>query len=176
VERARSSLVAVMRTDPDAGVRMSAERAVAKLGDRRDAAVVAVLPLANRTGLGDADVARLGVEVAEYVAARLSSSKVCQVIEPEKLEVAIRELKKVGAPMYDGDAPSAPAIGRFKIASELVFGSVQRQGSTFTIVLDRMELSTLTRVPGAAVTVSGYRPDLEQLKQRAAEQLVATFR
>jgi hypothetical protein len=39
-----------------------------------------------------------------------------------------------------------------------------------------MELSTLAQVPGAAVTVQGYRPDLEQLKVRAADQLLSSFR
>lgn len=177
VAAARSQLVALMRTDPDAGVRMTAERSLAKLGDAaKSDAIVAVLPLKNDTGLADAELERFGVQLAEYLAARLASGKVCEVVDPSKVEKAIAELKKVGAAMYDGDAPNAPAIGRFKIANQLVYGTLQRQGSIYTIVLNRMELATLAQVPGAAVTVQGYRPDLEQLKVRAADQLLASFR
>jgi hypothetical protein len=177
VASARSQLVALMRTDPDAGVRMTAERSITKLGDQATSgAIVAVLPLKNDTGLADPDIERFGRQLAEYVAARLASGKVCEVIDPAKVEQAITELKKVGEAMYDGDSPNAPLIGRFKIANQLVYGTLQRQGSTFTIVLNRMEIATLAQVPGAAVTVQGFRPDLETLKVRAADQLLASFR
>lgn len=177
VARARSALIELMRTDPDAGVRMSAERALQKLGDNGSSSIiVAVLPLRNDTGLEQGEIGRLGAQIAEYVAARLSSSKVCQVVDRERLETAIAEMRKVGAPLYDGDSPNAPEIGRFKIANQLVYGSIQRQGSIFTIVLNRIEVSTLGQVPGAGVTVRGYRADLEQLKERAADELIASFR
>jgi hypothetical protein len=177
VTRARSQLVELMRTDPDAGVRMSAERAIQKLGEgAMSRAVVAVLPLNNNTGLDDPDLRRLCRHIAEYVAARLSQGKVCEVVDREKLEKAIEEMKKIGAAIYDGDAPNAPEIGRFKIANQLVYGSLGRQGLVYTIVLNRMDIATLSLVPGAAVTVQGYRADLEQLKVRAADQLLSSFR
>jgi HEAT repeat protein len=177
VVNARPKLMELLRTDPDASVRMSAERAIQKLGDAaKPSAIVAVLPLKNDTGLADPELDRFGAQLAEYLSARLSSGKVCEVIDPAKVEAAIAEMKKVGAAMYDGEAPNAPMIGRFKIANQMVYGSLQKQGAIYTIVLQRMELSTLAQVPGAAVTVQGYRADLEQLKVRAADQLLASFR
>jgi TolB-like protein len=177
VKKARAQLVELMRTDEDESVRISAERAIQKLGDAQmSSVVVAVLPLKNDTGQKDSEIERFGAQLAEYVAARLSQGKVCQVVDRDKLEEAIKEMKKVGALLYDGDSPNAPEIGKLRIANQLVYGSLQKQGLVYTIVLDRMDVSTSTHIPGAAVTVRGYRADLEALKVRAADQLVASFR
>lgn len=177
VDRARPALVELMRTDPDAGVRMAAERSIQRLGGAPGGGVVvAVLPIQNRTGEDDGALDRFGAELAEYVAAHLSRERVCQVVDRAKLEEAIAELRKVGVAMYDGDAPNAPAIGRFKIANQLVYGSIHRQGALYSIVLERIDVATLAHVPGAAVTVQGYRPDLAQLKVRAADALARGFR
>lgn len=148
-----------------------------KLGEgAKPSAIVAVLPLKNDTGLTDSELDRFGAQMAEYLSARLSAGKVCEVIDPAKVEAAVAEMKKVGAAMYDGDAPNAPMIGRFKIANQMVYGALHKQGAVFSIVLQRMDLSTLAQVPGAAVTVQGYRADLETLKVRAADLLLASFR
>jgi hypothetical protein len=177
VAKARSALVERMRSDEDEGVRMAADRAIQKLGEAGlSKVVVAVLPLKNDTGLRDPEIDRLGAQIAEYVAARLSQGKVCQVVDRDELDDAIKEMRKTGVLLYDGDSPNAPEIGKFKIANQLVYGSLQKQGLVFSIVLDRMDVSTLAHVPGAAVTVQGYRADLDQLKVRAADQLVAGFR
>lgn len=175
VARARPVLLELMRTDPDSGVRIAAQRAIQKLGEGAlGSAVVAVLPLKNDTG--DPELDRLCHQVAEYVAARLSREKVCQVVDSSKFERALEEMKKRGVLLYDGDDPNAPELGRFKIANQLVYGTVQRNGALFTIVLNRMDVATLAQVPGAAVTVQGYKVELEQLKLRAADLLVASFR
>lgn len=177
VPSARAVLGELVRTDPDSQVRLRSGEALRKLGQPagREEIVVAVLPLKDDTGGRDPEVLRLGQQVAEYVAARLSASKVCTVIEPSKIEAALAEMRKVGKLLYDGDSPNAPEIGAFKLANQLVFGSVQRQGATYTVVLKRMDVSTLQLVPGAAVTVSGHRADLEQLKKEAADRLVRRF-
>lgn len=178
IEAARAPLAELAQTDPDTQVRLRAGEALARLGARVEEAqvVVAVLPLKDDTGGRDPEVERLGRQVAEYLQARLSAAKVCQVVDRAKVEAAIAEMRKVGKLVYDGDAPNAPEIGGFKLANQLVYGSVQRQGPTYTVVLNRMDVSTLELVPGAAVTVSGRRADLEQLKQEAAERFIRRFR
>lgn len=173
-EEARALLVERMRTDDDPAVRMSAEKALAKLGAAPDSkqVVVAVLPLRS----AEPSLERVAEQMGEYIAARLSSAKVCQVVDPEKLERAIAEMKKHGAALYDGDSPAAPEIGRFKMANQLVYGSLHREGLVYTIVLNRMEVSTLQLVPGASATASGYRADLDKLKVEVTDRFLANFR
>jgi len=177
VQAARELLGELSRTDPDAQVRLRASTAIAALGRPAQdlEVVVAVLPLKDDTGGNDPSILRLGRQVADYVAAQLSASKVCTVVEPSKVKAALDEMRKVGKAVYDGDAPNAPEIGAFKLANQFVFGSVQRQGATYTVVLKRMDVSTLELVPGASVTVSGHRADLEQMKKEAADRLVRRF-
>jgi HEAT repeat protein len=176
IEKARPILVELMRTDGDSGVRMAAERSLGKLGGGAlSQVVVAVLPFKNEVG-ADPELARLGDQIAEYLAARLSSAKVCEVVDREKMNLALKELQKVGVNLYDGDSLNAPELGRFKMASQLVYGSIHKQGHVFTIVANRLDVSTLELVPGAAVTVSGYRADLEQLKAELTERFITNFR
>lgn len=169
-ERAR--LLQLAARDPDAQVRMAAERAARQIstpdGTRP---VVAVLPL--RHGPKTKVTAE---QVAELLRARLARAHVCEVVEPEKLEAALRDMNKIGRFVYDGDAPNAPELGKLKIANQLVYGSVQEEGNVYTIVLNRMDVSTLAIVPGSAVTVSGYRGDLPRLKEQAADLFVERFR
>lgn len=178
VQSARGILLELSKTDADSGVRLGAERALSKLGERPAAeiAVVAVLPLRDASDGRDPELLRLGRELSEYIAARLSGAKVCQVVDREKLETALAELKKIGRAVYDGDAPNAPELGRFKIANQLVYGSVSRQGPVYTLIVNRMDVATLQLVPGASATVTGYRADLDQLKVELAERLLAGFR
>ncbi|MCB9651402.1 MAG: HEAT repeat domain-containing protein [Deltaproteobacteria bacterium] len=178
VAAARPVLGELARTDPDTQVRLQADQALRSLGEvsAEEEVVVAVLPLKDDTGGADPEAARLGMQVAEYVAARLSETRVCKVVDRAKLEAALEEMRKVGKHVYDGDAPNVPEIGAFKLANQLVYGSVQRQGGTYTVVLNRMQVSTLELVPGAAVTVRGYRADLDKLKVEAADRFVKRFR
>lgn len=177
VAESRPLLVELRRTDEDPSVRVAAERALEQLGDRGEpSTVVLVLPLKNSTGQNDAELVRLTDQIADFVAARLSAAKVCQVVEPARMERAIAELTKHGHALYDGDAPNAPEIGRFKIANQLVYGSLQREGQVYTILLQRMDVATLQLVPGASATVSGYRADLDRLKVEVTERFLANFR
>jgi HEAT repeat protein len=177
IEKGRPLLVELMRTDGDSGVRMAAERSLGKLGGGAlSQVVVAVLPFKNDAAEKDPELARLGIQIAEYLAARLSSSKVCEVLDRGKMDHALKELEKVGVNLYDGDALNAPELGRFKMAGQLVYGSIHKQGHVFTIVANRLDVSTLELVPGAAVTVSGYRADLEQLKAELTERFITNFR
>lgn len=174
---ARSLLREIERGDPDASVRMSAARALHQLGKPPDGAipVVAVLPLKNDTGSDDPALGRFCEQMADYLAARLSQSGVCQVVDRSRMEQARGELRKIGQEMYAGNAPNAPSLGYFKMANQLVYGSLQRHDMVYTIVLNRMQVQTLEMVPGAAATVSGYRADLEQLKVKAADLFITNF-
>lgn len=178
VASARALLGELAKTDADGGVRMAASKALTALGPAapETEAIVAVLPLRDDTDGRDLEVSRLARQLEELLRARLSASKVCKVVDRSKIEAAVAELRKVGKLLYDGDAPNAPDIGAFKIANQLVYGSVQRQSGVFTVVLNRMRVDTSELVPGAAVTVRGYRADLDQLKTEAAEQFVRKFR
>ncbi len=175
VQKSRSLLNELGKSDADSGVRMAAQRAVQQLDapSQEGAVVVAVLPLKDKT---NKRMGGFAGQTAEYLAAKLSGAKVCQVVDREKVEAAIQELKKMGREIYDGDAPNAPEIGSFKLANQLVYGSISKQGLVYTIVLNRMDISTLELVPGAAVTVSGYKSDLEQLKVQLADRFIANFR
>ncbi len=178
VNSSRSILMELMRTDGDASVRMSAERAISKLspGEAVAVPVVAILPLKDDTGANDPEIKRLGQQIADYAAAKLSGSKFCQVVDKKKTDHALQELKKHGKLLYDGDAPNAPEIGKFKLANQLIFGSIQKQGLVYTIVLQRMDVSTLALVPGASATASGYKNELDQLKQEVVERFLVKFR
>jgi hypothetical protein len=109
-------LLELSKTDADSGVRIAAERSLQKLGDRPadDTAVVAVLPLRDGSDGRDPELLRLGRELSEYLAARLAGAKVCQVVDREKLETALAELKKVGRSVYDGDAPQRSGARAFQ--------------------------------------------------------------
>lgn len=175
--KARPVLTELMRTDGDSGVRMAAERALARIGDGGGApVVVAVLPFKVSAGTSDAELGLLGRQIADFLAARVSAAEVAQVVDREKMERALKEMEKLGVHLYDGDALNAPEMGRFKMANQLVYGSVQKQGQVFTIVANRMDVSTLELIPGASVTVSGYRADLEQLKSELTERFIRNFR
>lgn len=175
--KARPVLTELMRTDGDSGVRMAAERALVRIGDGGGApVVVAVLPFKVVAGTSDAELALLGRQIADFLAARVSAAKVAQVVDREKMERALKEMEKIGVNLYEGDALNSPEMGRFKMANQLVYGSVQKQGQVFTIVANRMDVSTLELIPGASVTVSGYRADLEQLKSELTERFIRNFR
>jgi len=174
---ARLLLRELERSDPDAGVRMSAARSLRRLGKPPAAGmpVVAVLPLKNDTGLGDPAIGRFCEQMADYLAARLSESGVCKVVDRSRMEQARDEMRKIGQRMYDGNTPNAPSLGYFKMANQLVYGSLQRNDLAYTIVLNRMRVETLEMIPGAAATVSGYRADLEQLKVKVADRFITNF-
>lgn len=168
----RERLLQLALRDPDAQVRMAAERAARQI-HRPDETrpVVAVLPL--RHGPRTKATAE---QVAELLRARLARAQVCEVVEPDKLEAALAEMSKIGRLVYDGESPNAPELGKLKIANQFVYGSVQEEGNVYTIVLQRMDVATLALVPGSAVTVSGYRGDLPRLKAQAADLFVERFR
>lgn len=176
VAGARGLLLELVRTDPDPAVRIAAERALQRLGPgvREGSAVVAVLPLRNRTG--QPELERFGEATAEYVAARLAAAQACTVVDRAQLGEALAELRKQGSALWDGDAPNAPELGRFMLANQLVFGSIQRQGLVYTIVLGRMDVSTLALVPGGSATASGYAADLDRLRAEVTDRLLAGFR
>lgn len=175
---ARPVLSELEKTDENPSVRMAAGKALGMLGqtEEKKEVVVAVLPLKNDTGANDPELARFGAQIRDYVQARLGAAKVCSVIDRDKIDQAVAEMRKIGKQLYDGDSPNAPDIGYFKLANQLVYGTVQKQGSQFTIVLQRMDVSTLALVPGSSATVTGYRADLEQLKVEVTERFLARFR
>jgi len=165
----------LLRADADPAVRQAARRALEKLGaaPATQSVVVAVLPMQTTS---DPEALLLGAQLTEYVAARLSGAKDCEVVDSKKMSAAFDEMRKMGKAVYDGDAPNVPELGRFKIANQLVYGSIQRENLVYTIVLNRLDVSTLALVPGAAVTVKGYRGELDQLKEEATQRLIENFR
>ena len=172
----RRLLTEMMRTDDDANVRMQAGRALGKLDApaAQERKIIAVLPLKNATG--DKALVGFGDQVAAVLTSELSASGVCEVIDPQKRDAAIEEIKKTGSQLYDGDRPNAPELGEFALADQFAFGVVQKTGLVYTILLNRMDVSTLKLIPGASVTVRGYRADLDRLKVEAARKFVARFR
>lgn len=177
VERGRALLAQLARSDPDSAVRLAAGHAQNQLGAPPEAkrVIVAVLPLKDGSRGRDKASARLGRSIAEYVTARLSAARVCDVVDREKVSWALSELRKVGRAVYDGDAPNVPEIGKFKIANQLVYGSVQRDGRMYTLVLNRMDVATQTLVPGASATVRGRKRELDKLKVELTERFLAKF-
>ena len=176
VIEARPTLTAMMRTDDDPKVRLQAGRALSKLDAPTEAerTVIAVLPLKNETG--EKGLGRFGDQVADLLAAELATSGVCEVVDSAKRDEAIRELTKSGSMLYDGDRPNGPEIGYFALADQLAFGVIQKTGLIYTLVLNRMDVSTLKLIGGASVTVRGYRADLDRMKVEAARKFVARFR
>ncbi|MEL7370133.1 MAG: HEAT repeat domain-containing protein, partial [Myxococcota bacterium] len=166
----RSLLTELMRTDDDSRVRAAAGRALSKLDPvaAEDQTILLVLPLQNATNERQLD--RFGDQMADVLTAAVAEAQVCEVVDPTQRDAAIAELKKSGSMLYDGDRPNAPRIGEFAQADQLAYGSLQRSGLIYTIVLKRMDVSTLKLVPGASVTVRGYRADLGRLQLDAVEQ------
>ncbi len=175
---ARPALMARLRTDPDREVRLAAESALAVVGREEDAprATVAVLPL-RVDGKDEAGrLERLAARLSDVTRARLSASGVATVVDRGRIEDVLKELRRRGELVYDGDAPNAPAIGRFRIANQLVYGSVLKEGPVYTLVLKRLEVSTLELVPGAAVSLSGYGNELDRLVDEVVDRFVRGFR
>ena len=173
---ARRLLTELMRTDDDPAVRMQAGRALDKLDAPAEGekVIVAVMPLRNETG--EPQMERLGVQIADYLGAELATAGVCEVVDTAQRDAAIAELRRVGSLLYDGDRLNAPQLGRFALADQFAFGVVQRTGLIYTIVLNRMDVSSLKLIPGASVSVRGYRADLDRLKVEATQRFVARFR
>ncbi|NMB77142.1 MAG: hypothetical protein GYA21_18695 [Myxococcales bacterium] len=164
-------------SDPDETVRALAERTLARL-PRQDETLplLAVLPFRDSAGAASEDGRRLGEELAEYLRARLAAAGRCRVVDRSRMQDALEELGRTGIPLYDGDAPNAPELGRFRLAQQLVYGSIQRRKSAITLVVSRMDVATLEIVPGSSVTVTGFIEDLEPLKDELARRLLASFR
>lgn len=164
-------------SDPDETVRGLAERTLARL-PRQDETLplLAVLPFREPAGTAAEGGRRLGEEMAEYLRARLAAAGRCRVVDRSRMQDALEELGRTGVPLYDGDAPNAPELGRFRLAQQLVYGSIQRRGSAITLVVNRMDVATLEIVPGSSVTVTGFVEDLEPLKDELARRFLATFR
>ena len=176
VESARDTLAELFRTDPDPRVRLAAGVAVKTITteSKEPPTVVMVLPLKNHVSR-ESGLADFGHQVAEYLQARLTTAQVCEVVDRSKVEVALAELRKMGRALYDGDSPNAPELGAFKLANQMVFGSIQRQGSKYTLVVNRRDVSTLRLVPGASATVTGYRADLDRMVAELAERFISRF-
>ena len=173
----RTAVIRQLRTDPDRRVRLASQNTLLLLGQDdapEETLVVAVLPL--RVEGAKPRLEALSRQIADLARARLSASKVCEVVDRERLETILAELRKNGDLVYDGDAPSAPAIGEFKIANQLVYGSVFEENGVYTAVLQRVDVSTLELVPGAAVTLSGYESELDGLSRELVERFVGAFR
>lgn len=173
---ARGLLLEMMRTDDDSSTRMVAGRAFKKLlpPDEQSRSIVAVLPFKNDTG--EAELDRYVEQVADLLIAELAKADVCEVVDPEQRDTAIAELRKTGIQLYDGDRPNAPQLGQFALADQLAFGVVQRTGLVYTVVINRMDVSTLKVVRGASVSVRGYRADLDRVKLESVRKFVARFR
>jgi|GEM_PF-5883016 len=174
---ARAPLNDMRFSDPDESVRALAERAVARLPRTEDSLpLLAVLPFRETGGTPPPGSRRLGEELAEYLTARLAAAGTCRVVDRSRMQEALAELQRAGIALYDGDAPNAPELGRFHLARQLVYGSLQRRGSAITLIVSRMDVSTLEIVPGSAVTVSGFVEDLEALQDELVRRFLATFR
>lgn len=175
---ARPIIMERLRVDPSREVRMAAERALAKVGSGPAAAkaTVAVLPLRVSGPDPQGRLARLAQRLTEVTRAKLSAAEVCEVVDREKMQEVLRELKKRGELVYDDDAVNVPAIGRFKIANQLVYGSVHAEGALYTVILQRLEVSTMELVPGAAVTLSGYQSELDRLIDESVDRFARGFR
>ncbi len=172
----RRLLIELARTDDDPTVRLQAGRALSKLDapPTSERAIVMVLPLKNDTS--DPRLDRYCAQVADLVAAEIATSGVMEVLDRAKRDAALDELKRIGSLLYDGDRPNAPQLGRFALANQIVYGVVQRTGLIYTLILNRMDVSTLKLVSGASVSIRGYRDDLDRMKTEAARRLVARFR
>lgn len=171
----RPEVARIARADGDRMVRIAAQRALTQLGgDQAAVPVVAVLPV--RPVPETPELSNLAATLTDVLRARLSDSPGCEVIDREKMETVLAELRKAGDMVYDGDGLSAPAIGKFRIANELAYGSVALQRGVYTIVLQRVEVATLGLIEGGAVAVRGYRSELDGLMEEAVAQLVETYR
>ena len=176
VTSARPLLRQLAKTDDDAQARAAARSALGRLSapTADDLKVVAVLPLKNDTG--DPKFDRYGEQVADLLSAELSAAAVCEVVDQARRDAAIAELRKSGSLLYDGDRPNAPQLGKFALAEQLVYGTIQRTGTVYTVVINRMDVATLALIRGASVSVRGYRADLDRMKVEATRKFVDRFR
>lgn len=165
------------QSDPDRNVRMAAERALVEVGRSQEAVrpVVAVLPLRVAGTDPEGELSGLAETVVERVRARLAAEGVCEVIDKARMDAVLSELRKTGQLVYDGDAPNAPAIGHFKVANQLVYGSVVKRGSVYSIMVQRLNVATLELVPGGAVTASGYASELDHIISDVVDTFVRSF-
>lgn len=174
---ARSAVVERMRADPSRTVRMAAQTALERLGgSNAPRPVVAVLPLDVGAPDPSGELGRLAAQVAEVARARLTETPLCDVIDRRRMDTVLAELRKTGKLVYDGDGPSAPAIGEFKIANQLVYGRVSKQGPVYSVILQRLDVATLRLVGGGSVAVDGYAGELDRLIAEVVDRFVSRFR
>ena len=174
---AQPVLRALANEDPDRTVRAVAERALQRLdSDPSREVIVAVYPIVDHTRGADPAIAQAVETLRERVALRMAQAKVCTVAASTMVGAAIQQQLAIGSALYDGDAPSAPAPGFVKIANQIVYGSIAADGSNVTISLNRIDVRTVTAIPGAAVVARGYTGELDALVDRAVDVFVRRFR
>ena len=155
-----SLALALVVAAPDAG-------AAAPRPARRP--VVAVLYFDNLTGDRDFDVFQKGL--ADMMVTDLVASDAVEVVEREKLQAVLDELRLQRSKYFD--PATAVRLGRLVGASHAVTGAVQE-------VKDRLRLSvrvidlTTDRVP-VAQEVFGPKDKLFELQQRLVELLLASL-
>jgi HEAT repeat protein len=169
VSRAWDQLQAMRTRDLDQDVRLEAERALSLLPRPSDIPVVAVASFRN-SGM-DPALDSFCTELVRVISAQLSSAQLARVVERERIDVAVQELRLGAGGAVDEN--TAPEIGRFLGARQIVFGTVTRHASDVTIVVQRLDVETGELVQG--ITVNGYVYDLATLAQDVATRFAASF-
>lgn len=174
---ARSLLVGLNRSDPQREVRMAAQSALDQLGgEGGKKAVLAVLPLEVGSPDPKGELRNLADQVAEVARTSLSAHPLCDVVDRRRMAEALAELRKHGTLIYDGDSINAPAIGELKIANQLVYGRISKRGPVYSVVLQRLDVSTMELVGGGSVTLEGYAGELDGLVREVVERFVRRIR
>ena len=154
--------------DSDPEVNREAEQALARFDPPVFDIRVAVAPINDFTGEHRDELAR---EFAHVITAALKRDGVCRLIERAEIEQAMEELKMSHDDRFD--ETQAGELGNFLAAQQILYGSIQRDGQEYTVVVQRMNVETLEVLQ--SVTERAYRADLGLLKSRVADQVVRTF-
>lgn len=155
-----TTLLALLAAAPDAG---------AKAPPPARRPVVAVLYFDNLTGDRDFDVFQKGL--ADMMVTDLVASEAVDVVEREKLQAVLDELRLQRSRSFD--PATAVRLGRLVGASHAVTGAVQEVRERLRLSVRVIDLTT-DRVP-VAQEVFGPKDKLFELQQRLVELLLASL-
>ena len=138
---ARSLLQQARNQDPDASVRLAAERALALIGTNVSESVIVVMPFD-----GHGDAARFLGGIEDTFTACLATSGLATVVERRQLSAVMEEMRFAERNI---DTDRALDVGRRLAANEVLTGSVTQTGDRLAVIVKRIDMATLGVLDGA---------------------------
>ena len=137
-----------------------------RLGGKVLDIVVAVMPFEST----DAEISSQSEGVQDYLSGRISGAQIATVVERGQVDKVMEELIYQDQNIDDDKAIS---IGRSLRASQVVTGSIQRNGANVTITIKRIDVESQEILSSAEA--SGAIVDFDAIQREASSRFLERF-